>query len=99
MLDVELRGDYTRAYNADTGQPLPRIAPLRFGGGLIYALDRIGARIDVTRVQGQDRVSANELPTDGYTMLNAEARNHVSFLKDIAPLPGRGIMVGVRGSF
>jgi iron complex outermembrane receptor protein len=78
----------------------------------------------VTRVAGQDRVSANELPTDGYTMLNAalvyrvkasgadwdlflratnlldeEARNHVSVIKDIAPLGRRAAMVGLRGSF
>jgi iron complex outermembrane receptor protein len=28
-----------------------------------------------------------------------EARSHVSFLKDIAPLPGRGVLAGLRGSF
>lgn len=123
-LDLELRADYTKAYNTATDTPLPRIAPLRFGGGLIYALDNIGARLDVTRVQGQDRISANELATDGYTMVNAsasyrfnaslmkweafirasnlldvEARNHVSFLKDIAPLPGRAVQVGLRAVF
>ena len=122
--DLELRADYTRAHNADTGAPLPRIAPLRFGGGLLYTLNNASARLDLTRVQGQGRISANELSTDGYTMLNAyagyrfksmsadweaflrvnnllnvEARNHVSFIKDIAPLPGRGVMVGLRGSF
>ncbi len=122
--DLELRADYVRAHNADTGAPLPRIAPLRFGGGLLYARDRVSARLDVTRTQGQSRVSANELPTDGYTMMNAyagyrfksmsadweafvrannllnvEARNHVSFIKDIAPMPGRGVAVGLRSSF
>jgi iron complex outermembrane receptor protein len=122
--DLELRADYVRAHNADTGAPLPRIAPLRFGGGLLYARDRVSARFDVTRTQGQSRVSANELPTDGYTMVNAyagyrfksmsaeweafvrannllnvEARNHVSFIKDIAPMPGRGVTVGLRSSF
>jgi len=122
--DLELRADYVRAHNADTGAPLPRIAPLRFGGGLLYARDRVSARFDVTRTQGQSRVSANELPTDGFTMVNAyagyrfksmsaeweafvrannllnvEARNHVSFIKDIAPMPGRGVTVGLRSSF
>ena len=28
-----------------------------------------------------------------------EARVHTSFLKDDAPLPGRGISFGIRGSF
>ena len=120
-LDMELRGDYTRAWNVDTGEPLPRIAPLRIGGGLIYTLNEVNARLDVTRVSAQNRVAADELPTDGYTMVNAtanyslksglgnweaflrannllnvDARDHASFLKDIAPLPGRGVTVGLR---
>ncbi len=32
-------------------------------------------------------------------LLNQEARNHVSFLKNVAPLPARGVMIGVRTSF
>ena len=32
-------------------------------------------------------------------LLNEEARSHVSFLKDIAPLAGRSIMIGVRSAF
>ncbi|WP_257816572.1 TonB-dependent receptor [Phenylobacterium sp. J367] len=64
-----------------------------------------------------------ELPTDGYTLLNAqvtvrplkdqgfkvfldarnltdtEAREHASFLKDLAPLPGRNFRLGVAYSF
>ncbi len=123
-LALELRGDVTRAENTQTGEPLPRIAPARFGGGLVFEQAALTARIDALRVQGQDRVAAGELPTDGYTMVNAsvgyrvrvpfadlnlflrgvnllnqEARNHVSFLKDIAPYGRRGVVVGVRGSF
>ena len=69
----------------------------------------------------QDRLGPEELPTDGYTMVNLdfsyrlperehsvffylrgenlldeEARRHSSPLKDVAPLPGRGIGAGVR---
>lgn len=32
-------------------------------------------------------------------LLNEEARNHVSFLKDIAPLAGRSFIVGIRSAF
>ncbi len=32
-------------------------------------------------------------------LLNEEARNHTSFLKDSAPLAGRSIMIGVRSAF
>ena len=107
-----------------TGQPLPRISPLRFGIGLDYRRDQLGVRLDATRVAGQDRVAAGELPTGGYTMVNAalsyriklrnasleafvrgvnllneEARNHASFLKDIAPLGRRSAQIGIRGQF
>ncbi len=31
-------------------------------------------------------------------LFNVEARNHISFLKELAPLPGRNIVVGLQGS-
>ena len=31
-------------------------------------------------------------------LFNVEARNHISFVKDVAPLPGRNIVVGIQGS-
>lgn len=122
-LDLLLRYDYLRADDQSTGLPLPRIAPQRLGMSLNYRWNAFGAKLDVTRVSSQNRVSANELPTDGYTMVNAgvtyrvkaaggidvflrgvnllnvEARNHVSFLKDVAPLGRRGGQLGVRMQF
>jgi len=124
VVDLLVNASYVRAEDQSTGMPLPRIAPLRYGIGADYRQDRFGARVDATIVEGQDRVAAGELPTDGYTMLNAsvsyrlpapgvrletflrgvnllneEARNHVSFLKDIAPLGRRSLQLGVRGQF
>jgi len=32
-------------------------------------------------------------------LLDREARYHSSFVKDIAPLPGRGLLIGLRGTF
>lgn len=123
-LDLNLRGDYVRAKNRDTGEALPRISPLRLGVGLDYRKGSFGAGLDVSHAFKQNRVAANELPTDSYTLVNMtltyrvkaqalnleaflkgnnlldeEARVHTSFLKDIAPLPGRGVLVGVRGTF
>ena len=37
-----------------------------------------------------------EVFVDGHNLLDEEARPHTSFLKDLAPLPGRGIVGGVR---
>ncbi len=123
-MDLLINASYVRAEDQSSGLPLPRIAPLRYAIGVDYRQDRFGARIDATFVDGQDRVAIGELPTDGYTMLNAavsyrlpapgvrleaflrgvnllneEARNHVSFLKDIAPLGRRSAQLGVRGQF
>lgn len=123
-LVLELRGDYTRAKNRDTGEPLPRIAPMRIGGAIAFQRGGLSARLDLLRAARQSRTATNELPTDGYTMVNAtiahrlrvvrtefevflrgvnllneEARLHTSFLKDIAPLGKRGVVLGVRAGF
>ncbi|MGD1324594.1 TonB-dependent receptor [Pandoraea pnomenusa] len=70
-LDVELRGDYTVGRNRDTGEPLPRIAPLRLTGAIVYGLGRWGARLEVVHASAQGRVPANDLTTSGYTTLGA----------------------------
>jgi iron complex outermembrane receptor protein len=35
----------------------------------------------------------------GKNLLNEEMRVHTSFLKNFAPLPGRSLLVGLRGEF
>lgn len=120
----EVSSDYVRAELTADDRPLPRIPPLRFGGGLRYEGGPWEARVGARRVTGQDRVGLFETPTDGYTMLNAtagysfrvrglthqillrgrnltdeEARSHTSFLKDVAPLPGREVRLTYRLSF
>ena len=49
------------------------------------------------------RLPANGLRLEaflrGINLLNEEARNHVSFLKDIAPLGRRSAQIGLRGQF
>jgi|CXWL01.1.fsa_nt_gi iron complex outermembrane receptor protein len=69
-VDLELKGDLVRAYDRSVGQPLPRISPTRIGIGIEYGLNRFTARADLVRASAQSRVSANELPTDGYTLVN-----------------------------
>ncbi len=122
-LDLTLRGDYVRATNSDTGNPVPRISPMRLGFGFDYKLNQLGARFDVLHGFKQNRTDAEEFSTDGYTMVNAmatyrlktayglelfakarnlldqEIRDHSSFLKEIAPMGGRSLLVGVRGEF
>ena len=73
---LELAGDYTRATNLDTGQALPRIAPLRLRSGVLWELNRWQARVDVEHASNQGRVPDNESGTDGYTTLGASAGYH-----------------------
>jgi len=73
---LELSGDYTRATNLDTGEALPRIAPLRLNSGLLWELNKWQARIDVEHAASQGRVPDNETGTSGYTTLGASAGYH-----------------------
>ncbi|HTJ97784.1 MAG TPA: TonB-dependent receptor [Rhodocyclaceae bacterium] len=123
-LDLRFKADYVRASNRNTGEPLPRIAPYHLGVGLDYKLGDFGARLDAMYAGKQNRVAANELPTDSYTLVNAllsykirsqlpssevflkasnllnqEIRLSTSVLKDISPMGGRTVMIGLRGSF
>lgn len=43
--------------------------------------------------------NAWEVFVDGTNLLDQEARPHTSFLKELAPLPGRGVSAGVRMFF
>ena len=123
-LHVDLKSVYVRARDARSGAALPRIAPLRYGAEVGYSHGPFSASLEAQRVEGQSRVSAGELSTPGYVMLNTgityklgegkgaaelslrgmnlldqEARNHVSYLKEIAPMPGRGVLVSLRINF
>lgn len=72
-LNLNLLGDYVHAKDQRNDKYLPRIAPLRVGGGLHYQYNSIGARLDVLKAFEQDRTADNELKTDGYTNVSALA--------------------------
>ena len=124
--DVSARAqiDHVRARFKDGGGDVPRIPPLRSILGLEATSSHIDLRGEVEIAADQNRLAANELPTEGYTLVNLaatwrpggedhglsvqlradnitdeEARLHTSFLKDVAPLPGRSFKVTLRGEF
>lgn len=70
---VNLEGvaDYTRAKIKNGGGSVPRIPPLRLLGALEAQSARITGRVEVERVDNQNRVAAFETTTKGYTMVNA----------------------------
>ena len=61
--------DYVRGSLKATGEPLPRIPPLRVRGGLRYQYSGVQAGGEVVGAAKQDRVSGAEESTDGYTLL------------------------------
>jgi iron complex outermembrane recepter protein len=123
-LFLRLQGDFVHATDLDTGDPLPRITPLRYSASLNYETEKWNASIEGQRVGEQDRIAQFETSTPGYTFLNAsigykfrvgatynyvylkgtnltneEARDHLSFLKEVLPLAGRSVVVGFRTTF
>jgi iron complex outermembrane receptor protein len=76
-LDLEWRGDIVRAKNLDTGEPLPRIAPLRLGATLAYGSGPWSARLGFDYNAAQHRIPAvGARETEAYTLWNAA--DHVS---------------------
>lgn len=122
-LQFRLASDYVRG-KLENGENLPQMPAQRFGGGLHYEQGTWHAGIEAFRYLKQDKLAQYELPTDAYTLLNAdvstrlplgessvflfmkgsnilneEARQASSPLKDQVPLPGRSLAAGVRVSF
>lgn len=64
--------DYVRATITGSG-PAPRIPPLRLLGGIEAQGDRLSLRGEVEHSFSQDRISQNETPTDGFTLVNLSA--------------------------
>lgn len=65
------RGDYVHAKDKRNNEYLPRISPLRLGGGLQYRLNSFSAKLDVLHAFKQNKVAENELETDSYTNVSA----------------------------
>lgn len=70
-LDLGLSGDYTRARDTDSGEPLPRIAPLRLHVSLDYGHGPYSAGVSLTKAFSQHRRPAHEPATSGYYTLDA----------------------------
>src|SRR5207248_3455685 len=70
-LYLRLQGDYVHAEDTETGEPLPRITPLRYSASLNYESEHLTASIEGQRVSRQYRHSEFETSTPGYTFLNA----------------------------
>ena len=70
-LDLDWRADSVRAVNDLTGEPLPRIAPLRLGSTLAYAQGPWSAKLGADWHAAQNRVPTGSVATGAYTLVNA----------------------------
>lgn len=124
-MHLDLTFDQTRATNESFNTNLPRIPTRRLG---VRYENEIASWLFGVEGRWHDEAShlgPNQLPTDSYTLWNAdaryrirasdtatvdlfavvtnlgdeEARPNTSFLKDLAPMPGRSFRLGVRTSF
>lgn len=122
-LSFDVATDMVRASLANNGGPLPRIPPKALTLGAAAQGAWYDVRVELELVDKQTRMTAFELPTSGYALLNmmvnvhpfanqdvtlslrarnltnSDARSHTSFLKDLAPLPGRDIRASVTYRF
>jgi len=117
-LSADTLVEYVRA-KTDSGN-LPRIPPLSVLTGLEAESDRFKLRGEWEYVAEANDLSAFELPTDDYNLINgfltwkapagaenvalrfsvlnildSEARQHTSFLKDLVPQPGRNFRFSI----
>jgi iron complex outermembrane receptor protein len=68
QIAVELGLDYVHGTLEAEDEPLPRMPPLRFRGGLRYQRNAFQAGGDLSLVATQDRLFPTETATDGYQL-------------------------------
>lgn len=66
-----LFGDYTNA-ELKSGPYLPRVPAKRLGGSIGFDYDMFSSNLTAIKVFDQDHLAEDELPTDGYTLINLD---------------------------
>jgi len=69
-LDLSGKLDLARGRNADSGEPLPRIAPMRITLSLDASAGPWGGRVELEHAARQGRVPATDSATPGYTLVH-----------------------------
>jgi len=81
---IDGRFDFVRARFTDGAyRNLPRIVPIRWGGGVFFASESIDARLGFLRTEAQEKIGAFERPTAGFTMLNASLTYRIELLEGL----------------
>ena len=71
VFGVDAQYDFVRATFAD-GSNVPRIPPMRLGGGVYWRDGSWLVRTGLLHAFSQNDIAANETPTHGYNLLKAE---------------------------
>jgi len=80
----------------DDGTNVPRIPPVRLGGGMFYRDGTVEARVGLLHAFDQDVIGIQETPTEGYTLLNAELNYTLPFAPD--PNGDPRLTLGITGT-
>jgi iron complex outermembrane receptor protein len=83
---VDGRFDFVRARFLDgVDRNLPRITPIRWGGGVYYLSEVFDARVGFVRTEAQENIGAFETATNNFTYLNASFAYRLGLLDDRIP--------------
>ena len=93
---VEGQFDVVRATFTD-GTNVPRITPMRLGGGAFYRDGNWLARVNLLHAFAQNDIAPNETPTAGYNLLKAEV-SYTEKLRNPRPGEPREFTLGVVGN-
>ena len=72
-VDLDAKLDLVRGRNQTSGEPLPRLAPVRATLGVSVVQGAWTARAEVQRASSQTRVPATDVATPGWTLVNLSA--------------------------
>lgn len=83
---VDGQFDFVRArFRNGSERNLPRIVPMRWGGGLFFANPAFDFRVGFARTESQQKTAAFEQSTASYTFVNASLAYRIEFI-DKMPL-------------
>ena len=95
IFGVDGQYDFVRATFSD-GSNVPRIPPMRLGGGAYWRNDNWFVRMGLLHAFGQSDLALNETPTAGYNLLKMEI-SHRKFFRD-SPWGATEIITGLVGN-
>ncbi len=78
-LDLEAHADLVRGSNLATGEPLPRLAPVRATASLSWQQQGWSARAEVQHAMKQSHVPGDDVPTPAWTIVNLSASCKLDF--------------------